>query len=128
MGLVKLNTLEGVVFWTDVSNFKRIQDFLIEKGFVNSKAWPVESKEELGELFNDTLVYEEKGIGLYRCSFNRKHQNGPLFEFKYWESELTQEQKDRDPMKPVVIEIYRMLKPIRVTDYNLSELDLDTET
>lgn len=127
-GKFRLNTLHGVVFLTGVSNFKKIQDFLRSVGFVNSDTWPIEKKAEMGELFDDVLIYEEEGIGLYRCSFHRQYIGGhPLFEFKYWERRLTPEQKSRDPMKPIVLEIYRMLKPVKVTSYNFDEFDLDIE-
>ena len=91
----ELNTLEGVAFWTDVFNFRKIQLLLKDKyGFVNSASWPEEERDELGEMFDDCLVYEENDSGLYRCSFHRpvNCSNGlskPNLEFKYWEKRLT---------------------------------------
>jgi hypothetical protein len=119
------DTLEGVVFWTEISNFRKVQLLLKGKGFVNSNTWPTKLKEELGERFDDTLVYEENNVGLYRCSFHRDHQDGPCFEFKYWDSKLNPDQKNRDPMKPVVLEIYGLLKPVRVTNYAVDEILID---
>lgn len=125
------NTLEGIVFWTEVSNFRKVQLFLKDKGFVNCNDWPIELKEELGERFDDTLVYEENGVGLYRCSFHRGYQSEPCLEFKYWEVKLKKlgilEDKTltKDPMGSVVLEVYNLLKPVRVTNYAVDEISLE---
>jgi len=117
----RLDTLLGVVFWTDIENFRRVQDFLKnEQGFVNALGWDPRYKDEY--WFDDCLVYQEDGEGVYRTSFHRKNAEGPCFEFKYWDNRLTDEQKGRDPMRLVVLAIYEMLKPVRVTDYNLEEV------
>ena len=120
----ELRTLEGVVFWTEISNFRKIQDLLKDKhGFVNARGWDEKYKDE--EWFDDCLVYEENGDGLYRCLFHRQHQDGTNLKFKYWESKLTPEQLERDPMLEVVLEVYEMLKPVQVTNYAIEEFSMD---
>ena len=128
-----LNTLEEVVFWIDVSNFKKIQDLLKEKhGFVNAHGWEEKYKDE--EWFDDCLVYEENGsgfgYGLYRCSFHRSVMcsNGlsnPCLEFRYWQERLNHEQIERDPMLEVVLEVYQMLKMVKVTNYTHEEFEME---
>lgn len=123
----KLRTLEGVVFWTDESNFRKVQLLLTEKGFVNSIAYDTlseEDKKELGEKVYDCLVYEENEIGVYRCSFHRRHQTGQNLEFKYWQKRLSAEQLERDPMRDVILEVYEVLKPVKVTNYTHEEFDM----
>lgn len=124
-----LNTIEGVVFWTEVSNFRKIQDLLKEKhGFVNAHGWEEKYKDE--EWFDDCLVYEENGSGygsgLYRCSFHRgKVRNPPNLEFSYWDKRLTVEQRQRDPMLEVILEVYEILKPVTVTNYACEEFKME---
>ena len=130
--LKRLNTLEGIVFWTDHSNFRKVQLLLREKGLVDSNDPPPEQRGEFEERFDDCLVYEENSIGLYRCSFHREHQEGPNFEFKYFERRLRSEgillEDDtllRDPMKPVVLAVYELLKPVKVTNYDIEPIVLE---
>lgn len=123
----QLNTLEGVVFFTDESNFRRVQDFLKNShGFVNGNDW---AQYKNTKWYDDTLVYEENNKGLYRCSFHRPENftvnSGPNLEFKYWEDRLSTEQLAQDPMRTVVIEVYEMLKPVRVTNYAIEEIVID---
>ena len=124
-----LNTLVGVVFWTDESIFRKVQLFLKERGFVNSNSW--DPKDEGEFWWDDTLVYEENSVGLYRCSFHRKHQEGPCLEFKYWERRLRGmgilkgRQLARDPLRDIVLEVYEMLKPVKITNYVCEEFALE---
>jgi len=127
-----LDTRLGVVFWTDVPSFRQIQDLLKEKhGFVNARGWDQKFKDD--EWFDDTLVYEENGNGVYRCSFHRpldgmKNPNEPNLEFKYFPKGeraigVTDDGKlQRDPMRDVVLEVYELLKPVRVTDYGCEDV------
>jgi len=120
-------TVFGVAFWTEDGNFRRVQDYLKQQGFVNSSSWNLRYKDE--PWFDDTLVYEEKGVGLFRCTFHRQlypGSNSPNFEFKYWDNRLSSEQQERDPMRRFIFEIYKMLRPIRVTDYGCRDINLES--
>ena len=128
-------TIYGVSFWTDINNFRRVQDYLKNEGFVNSNTWDLQYKDEF--WFDDTLVYEENGVGLFRCSFHRSNilmSNNPNFEFKYWESKLVElglRDKDskvliRDPMRRYIFEIYKMLSPVRVTNNRIEDINLES--
>lgn len=127
-----LKTLEGVVFWTDTSNFRKVQELLKDKyNFVNARTWDTKFKDEY--WFDDCLVYEENGNGLFRCSFHRIYPDAKNFkpcdehlDFKYFHSnKLSTELLVKDPLREVVLNVYDLLKPVRVTNYGFEEFSME---
>jgi hypothetical protein len=111
--------LNGIIMWTDASKFESIRNVLkTEFGLVapTGKDW---SEKEV-------LVYERpKGNGIYRVHLITNHRLGPYISFEYWEHALKKEECDDDPIKTTIKRIYGLLKPVKVTNAGIKEINLD---
>lgn len=115
--------LLGAIFWTEVENFDKVKDYLRhEYGLV----------PPLGNNVTEYyLVYENERLvqgpqkGVYRVNFQPAHNHGPYIGFRYYVSRLNPEIEREDPMKRVMLEVYDILKPVKVTNWAIEPINLE---
>ncbi len=108
-----------VCFWYDNNScFERVKEYLRNDYDLVDPTVSV----------NDCLVFEDsENIGRYRITFmtgNEDHwPHDSAILFRYWESRLTPEIIDKNPMQKPMREVYYMFQPRLVTDLAIMELD-----
>jgi len=103
-------------FWLyDTSRFDSAKKILKEKYGLVEPAVPK----------TDCLVWEDDNhIGRYRITFMNHANYGPMAVFRYWETRLTPEIAERNPMLEPLFEMASMLEPYKITDHRFKEIVL----
>ena len=121
--------LLGVIFWTEVENFDRVRDYLRKTHGLVPPIWRDGSLAE--EHVETHLVYEDPNLvsgklnGVYRANFQIEDPHGPHIGFRYYGNRLNPRIREEDPMKAVILGTYDLLKPVKVTDWAISPIDLE---
>lgn len=126
-----------VFFFTPEYNFDKIKTMLKEEfGLVP----PLDANEE---RLKRQLVWEDStGLGRYRVNLTLYHKatrsdskgvwtrapefdSPPSIHFRYWSQRLNEETIKNDPMRPAYLRAYELLKPVKVTDCLVQEINLE---
>ncbi len=117
----------AVFFWTGRENFDRIREYLTK---VHGLVAPVGYDGQLhADDLSMYLIYEDARLvsgvrkDVYRDHFRTDHEERPHILLRYYESRLTQEIMQMNPMRSAVIGVHEILKPVRVTDDIIEEID-----
>lgn len=103
-------------FWTEEANFDKVKSLVVQElGCV----------EDIAEVRrpNSFVWVDDEGIGRYHVQFCASHRHGSHIKIHYMRP--TPEIEAIDPMKEALFQTYEILKPVRVTDFAMQELNLE---
>jgi hypothetical protein len=132
-----------VVFWTPKDTFENVKALLKDK--YRLVAPTIADAERLDRQ----LVWEdEQGIGRFRVNFSygqkimrkdifnsgearfvRRTDEGaqPNIIFRYWSRRLDASALNNDPMLHPYLDVYRLLKPVKVTEFDSIDISTSLE-
>lgn len=119
----------AVYFWTGQKNFDAVREYLTR---VHRLVAPIGYD---GQVHADDvptyLIYEDARLilgnrkGVYRVHFKSEHEEGPHIGFRYYENRLTSEIMLANPMRPAVMGVHELLRPVLITDDVIEEIAPD---
>lgn len=126
--------LKYVIFWTDVSNFRKVRQLLVDEFNLVLPDIKRQTPRIAECHLENYLVYEDPKIatderpGIYRVNFKSEYEFefGSHIGFRYWDLRLNDTIRDVDPMKDALKVTYDLLKPATVTDWAVQEINIES--